>query len=125
MENGDSKAGSGRICRFSAGETIFNAGEDADGVFIVMEGEVELLIDDTVIGEEQAGGIIGEMALIEESRRSATARAKTDVTLHQINKDQFLSMVEQSPAFVLHLMRVMASRVRATNQLLLRNRESD
>ena len=61
--------------RFAAGEIVFEQGDDADGVYIVQEGEIELLLDNVLVGLEQAGGIIGEMAMIEESTRSATARA--------------------------------------------------
>ena len=104
--------------RFAAGEIVFEQGDDADGVYIVREGEIELLLDNVLVGFEQAGGIIGEMAMIEESTRSATARARTDCVLEHLNRDQFIDMIEASPSFVLHLMRVMAERLRRTNELL-------
>ena len=104
--------------RFAAGEIVFEQGDDANGVYIVQEGEIELLLDNVLVGFEQAGGIIGEMAMIEESTRSATARARTDCVLEHLNRDQFIDMIEASPSFVLHLMRVMAERLRRTNELL-------
>jgi len=103
--------------RFAAGEVIFNQGDEAEGVYIVAEGEVELSLNDAPIGIEYAGGIIGEMALINETARSATARAKTDCILNTIDRDRFLSLIQESPAFALHVMRVMADRIRRSNEL--------
>jgi hypothetical protein len=68
-----STTGSGKspsMQHFKPGEIIFSQGDAAEHVFIVSEGEVELLIGDKVIATEQQGGIIGEMALLNESTRS-------------------------------------------------------
>ncbi|HXQ21148.1 MAG TPA: cyclic nucleotide-binding domain-containing protein, partial [Candidatus Acidoferrales bacterium] len=58
------------------------------------------------------GGILGEMALIDQNPRSATAVAKTDCTLVPVNEARFKFLVKQVPAFSLEVMRVMASRLR-------------
>ena len=115
-DNGSSK-------RYSAGDMVFEQGDEADGVYIVQEGEIELLLDNVLVGLEQAGGIIGEMAMIDETTRSASARARTDCVLQHLNRDQFIGMIEASPSFVLHLMRVMAERLRRTNELLGKARQ--
>ena len=104
--------------RYAAGDIVFRQGDEADGVYIVQEGEIELLLDDVLVGLEQAGGIIGEMAMIDETTRSATARASTECVLQHLDRDQFINMIEASPSFVFHLMRVMAERLRRTNELL-------
>ncbi len=101
--------------RFEVGEVVFNEGDEADYVYIVAEEEVELLVGDTVIGVEGQGGIFGEMALINETIRSATARVKSTCQLDAIDRDGFLSLIRVSPEFSLFVMRVMADRLRDKN----------
>ena len=59
------------------------------------------------------------MALIDDSPRSATAVALTDVTLAPIKENQFLFLVQNTPFFALSVMRVLARRLRRQNKLLL------
>jgi CRP-like cAMP-binding protein len=61
----------------AAGETLFSEGDDGDVMFAVVEGEVELTHQGRVVEEVAAGGILGEMALIDTGPRSATATART------------------------------------------------
>lgn len=63
---------------FAAGATIFAAGDPGDFMYAVRDGEVDLLIDGNVIETVASGGIFGEMALVGDKVRSATALAKTD-----------------------------------------------
>ncbi len=63
-------------------------------------------------------GIFGEMALIDDSPRSATVVALTDVTLAPIKENQFLFLVQNTPFFALSVMRVLASRLRRQNKLI-------
>ncbi len=73
----------------------------------------------TVISETlEADGIFGEMALIDDSPRSATAIALTDVTLAPIKENQFLFLVQNTPFFALSVMRVLAHRLRRQNKMV-------
>ena len=65
-----------------------------------------------------AGEIFGEMALIDNEPRSASAIAITDVELVPVTEKQFLFLVSQTPYFALKVMRVLAQRLRATNKTL-------
>ena len=65
-----------------------------------------------------ADSIFGEMALIDNEPRSATAVAITDVELVPISEKQFLFLVSQTPYFALKVMRILAQRLRATNMSL-------
>jgi CRP-like cAMP-binding protein len=62
--------------------------------------------------------IFGEMALIDNSPRSATAVASTDVVLVPVSEKQFLFLVSQTPFFALMVMRVLARRLRAANSVM-------
>jgi CRP/FNR family cyclic AMP-dependent transcriptional regulator len=74
-------------------------------------------VGDTVIGLEREGGIMGEMALINETVRSASARAVSECILDPIDREGFLSLIRGSPEFALHVMRVMADRTRHSTQM--------
>ena len=98
---------------FSQGQTIFEEGEPGKFMFLVKEGEVEILKKGRVIDTVEAGGIFGEMALIDISPRSATARAKTDCLLVPVDEYNFLFLVQHTPYFSLQVMRSLAERLRA------------
>jgi CRP-like cAMP-binding protein len=68
------------------------------------------------LAELSTNEIFGEMALIDDAPRSATAVAKTDVELVPISEKQFLFLVSQTPFFALKVMRVLARRLRATSK---------
>ena len=99
-----------------AGEVIFKEGDEADQLFAIKSGEIAIQLGNRTLAELSANTIFGEMALIDDSPRSATAVAKTDVELVPISEKQFLFLVSQTPFFALKVMRVLARRLRATNK---------
>jgi CRP/FNR family transcriptional regulator, cyclic AMP receptor protein len=100
---------------FKAGETIFRTGDAASELFVVQNGNVEIRIGDRVIETVPENGIFGEMALIDDAPRSATAVAAGDVKLVPVGQKQFLFLVSQTPFFALNAMRVLARRLRTAN----------
>jgi CRP/FNR family transcriptional regulator, cyclic AMP receptor protein len=100
-----------------AGAVIFQEGDDGDAMFGVVDGEVELRYGDVVVEQVTAGGVFGEMALIDHSPRSLTAVATVDSTLAVINSRKFLFLVHETPMFALDVMTTLASRLRATTTL--------
>ena len=103
---------------FAAGQTIFEQGQQGDLMYVVKEGEVELLVNGTAVETLDAGDMFGEMALIEKLPRSATARAKTDCQVVPINEKRFTLLVPQTPYFALTVMRTMSERLRRMDQRL-------
>ena len=103
---------------FEAGDVIFTEGEDADKMYLVIEGQVRLTVKGESMSTEVPGGIIGEMALIDSGTRSATATAITDCTLAPIDQETFVSLLQQKPEFSLHVMSVLADRLRLANDIL-------
>jgi CRP-like cAMP-binding protein len=99
-----------------AGEIIFKEGDEADQLFAIKSGEIAIQLGNRTLAELSANSIFGEMALIDDAPRSATAVAKTDVELVPISEKQFLFLVSQTPFFALRVMRVLARRLRATNK---------
>jgi len=99
-----------------AGAVIFKEGDKADGLFIIKSGQVGIRLGNRSLAELNANSIFGEMALIDDAPRSATAVAVTDVELVPVSEKQFLFLVSQTPFFALKVMRVLARRLRATSK---------
>ena len=100
------------IRRFAAGQPVFLEGAAADGMYAMLEGEVEIVMNGQVRETVPPGGIFGELALLDDQPRSATAVARTDCTIAVVNARRFETLVQQTPYFALQVMRVMAERLR-------------
>jgi CRP-like cAMP-binding protein len=103
---------------FAAGATIFNEGDAGHEMFVIRSGLVEIVLHDRVVATLSEGEIFGEMALIDTGARSATARAKEDCTLVPVDERRFTFLIQQTPQFGLHVMRVLAERLRKADQKL-------
>ena len=101
---------------FKAGSVIFREGDEAHELFVIKRGEVSIQIGNRTINELSVDSIFGEMALIDNQPRSATAIAASDVELVPVSEKQFLFLVSQTPYFALKVMRVLAQRLRTTNK---------
>jgi CRP-like cAMP-binding protein len=101
-----------------AGQTLFNEGEKGDLMYVLMSGTAMILVNNRLVEMAEAGAVIGEMAMIDEDRRSATVIAKTDCQLLTIERNRFNFLIQQTPNFALHIMRVIASRLRKTDATL-------
>ena len=101
---------------FKAGSIIFREGDEARELFVIKSGQVRIQIGNRTVTELAADSICGEMALIDNEPRSATAVAVTDVELVAVSEKQFLFLVGQTPYFALKVMRVLAQRLRMTNK---------
>lgn len=97
---------------YKAGQTIMEAGTTGQSMFVVLEGEVEVKVGDKRIDVVGPGSIFGEMALIDDTPRSATIAAITDCRLVEVDRKRFEFMVSETPYFALAVMRVMADRLR-------------
>ena len=104
---------------FPAGETIFKEGQPGDMMYIVIEGEVDVLVHGKVVYSIGGpGGVLGEMALIDTQPRSATAVARTACKLVPIDQKRFTFLIQQTPYFAVEVMRTMAERLRRMNATL-------
>lgn len=101
---------------FKTGETIFKEGDPATELYVIERGQVGIQIGNRQLDVLDGHNIFGEMALIDDAPRSATAIAVTDVTLAPVSEKQFLFFISQTPFFALNVMRVLARRLRAANK---------
>src|SRR5579864_7931040 len=107
---------------FSAGEIIFREGDLGTEMYIISEGKVEILNrmgeDDRVLAVLEKGDFFGEMSVLEDLPRAATARALTDSRLLQINGSTFDQMLQANPEIAVRSMRKLSRRLRETDDLL-------
>jgi signal transduction histidine kinase len=111
--------------RFAAGGEIFREGDPGDGVFFVKDGLVEisgLVGSDArrVFSQLGDGEIFGEMAVIEERPRSATATAVKDTDVYFIPREEMLILLQRSPVLAFNMLQEISHRLREFNQLHLR-----
>lgn len=101
---------------FKDGETVFREGELGSTAFIVQSGDVEISrVDngkDQVLAVIGTGGIFGEMALIDEKPRMATAKVKGGATIMTITKMMYESKLKSSDPFIRALLRILVQTVR-------------
>src|SRR5437016_1785709 len=109
-----------QVKSFKAGRNIFQEGDPGDGLYIILEGKVQitcLLGQDqrTVLSQLEAGDFFGEMAVLDNQPRSATATAETDTRVYFILRDDLLKVLERSPSLAANLVREFSLRMRDFN----------
>ena len=104
------------------GDIIFSEGEIGNEMFIIQSGTVELLKtigkDTKVLATLEKGDFFGEMSVLEDLPRTASARAKTDVELVRINGATFDSMLKGNTEIAVRMMRKLSRRLRDVTVML-------
>ncbi len=107
------------------GKPIFAEGEKPGGLFskgarmyLLVQGEIGLMVQNRFFGVVKQGEIFGELAVIAGLPRSATAMAKTDCRVLSLDEKQFQSGLQKAPEFALMLMAIMTQRLRQSLEKL-------
>ena len=107
---------------FSAGDRIFEQGDLGTEMFIIQEGEVEIIKhiagESHTLSRLEKGDFFGEMALLEAMPRTADAIAVTDVKVVAINGSRFDEMLRKNPEVAVRIIRKSSKRLREANTLL-------
>jgi CRP-like cAMP-binding protein len=110
--------------QYREGDIIVRQGEMGNCMYVIQEGEVEVLFRDgakevclAVLGE---GDFFGEMGLFEQEVRSASVRALKDVRALTVDKRTFLRKVHEDPSLAFNILQRMSHRVRELNAALIR-----
>jgi CRP/FNR family transcriptional regulator, cyclic AMP receptor protein len=101
-----------------AGMTLFRAGDPADFVYILIDGQANLLVGKTVVEVAVRGNLLGEVAVIDGKPRSATVVTRTQCQVLPIDAAQFQALMRDLPAFSDYVMNAMAERMRRMNDNL-------
>ncbi len=112
-----------QIERYSAGALIFKQNDLGGALYIVEQGTVELFVNDRasrMVNRLSAGvgQVFGEMSILEDQPRSASARAVTDVELIVLSRDDLIKVINERPQVALQMLRMLSSRLRATSVLV-------
>ena len=107
------------------GDYVFREGEFGQTAYIIETGTMELVKytgdEHTVLAELEKGALFGEMAIIDNSARSASARAKSECVLRVVTEEELKKHLSSSPTASLEMMRRLASYVRTANERLTRD----
>jgi CRP-like cAMP-binding protein len=108
---------------YEPGQVIFKEGEHGDQMFIIIQGEVEIrkrtsMETARTLSTFKPGDVFGEMALIENKPRSATAVATKASRMLVMNEPLFLAMIERNPDFAKKMIQVLSERLRKANLLI-------
>ena len=103
---------------YRAGDWVFRKGDTSAEMFVVSEGEVEILQGEKQLAIVKRGDFLGEMAILESSPRSACARALQDTKLLVIPAGGFLLKIRRDPSFAFELLQCLSKRIRKTNEIL-------
>ena len=104
------------VVTLAPGDVLFEKNEPGRFMYVVKSGEMQIIDGNYVYETVSAGGILGEMALVDAGPRSATVRAVKQSVVIPLDERRFLFMVSQTPFFALRVMRVMSARLRAMNE---------
>ena len=111
------------LVRLVEGETLFRAGEPGESLYLVRTGEVELSIQDNVgqkitLDTASRGDFFGEIALLDEESRTATAVALVDTELIELDRGDLLLLFGKQPDAALHMLAAMGRMTRKADALL-------
>ncbi|MEM8742786.1 MAG: cyclic nucleotide-binding domain-containing protein [Pseudomonadota bacterium] len=111
---------------FHDGEDLMIQGHEGDAAFVLLEGKAAVIIAiggrETTVAQLGQNDIVGEMALLTDSPRTATVRAKGTVRALRVDRSGLLRLLAEFPTMTLELLRVMTTRLERTTQELARTR---
>lgn len=102
-----------------AGHTLFTEGDQGDVMYVLISGAADISVHGKIVEHAQAGALLGEMSLIEDTApRSASVTTTAECKLAAIDAKRFHFLIQNTPNFAVHVMRVIATRLRNVNRLL-------
>jgi ATP/ADP translocase len=109
---------------FEKGDIVFEQGHPGLHVYLILDGEVEVIHDGdrvATLGEKQC---FGEMALLDQGERSASIRCTDDVELLAISRDDFQDLLDLYPALAKGIIRTLTQRLRVANDAQRQEQEA-
>jgi uncharacterized circularly permuted ATP-grasp superfamily protein len=104
---------------YAVGDVVCREGDSADRLFLLLAGTVHVYVERDgkaiTYNRLQAGECFGEMALLDETTRSATVQAEAPVRCLTLSKQDFLGLLQRQPRIVQEIMKALLQRLRHTN----------
>jgi CRP-like cAMP-binding protein len=101
----------------AVGDFLFREGETGDTMYVLLEGNAEIMVGDLIVESASPGALLGEMALIDNTPRTASVVARTPCRFAQLDQRRFHFLVQQTPYFATHVMKTLAHRLRHMNTI--------
>jgi CRP/FNR family transcriptional regulator, cyclic AMP receptor protein len=106
------------VKEFPAGTVLFREGEAGQSMYLLLDGFADVTVGAVQVELATPGAILGEMALIDSSARSASVVCRSRCKLVPVDRAAFDLLVQETPAFARHVMAVLAERMRRMNERL-------
>ena len=107
---------------YSPEDVVFEQGDSGDAAYIIIGGEADVIIDTPggplVVATLKQNEIVGEIAILCDVPRTATVRAKSQLTTLRISKDLFFNLIVEFPEIAVEIMRELAHRLEQTTARL-------
>ncbi|MFZ4621051.1 MAG: DUF1003 domain-containing protein [Bacteroidota bacterium] len=113
-----------RMKTVKAGEVLFRKGEPGSSMFVIEDGEIEILLPvDPPVNEVRLsilkeGEFFGELSLFADTPRTATARALVETKLVEMQRGDFITFMMERPSIAVSMLGEMAKRLQMTNELI-------
>lgn len=121
------KSDMGRLYR--DGEVIVHEGESGNSMYVILEGQVEVVLGQTTTTRQLAvlgeGDFFGEMEIFDATVRSATVRAKGEARILTVDKETLLRRMQEDPSLAFHFLETMSTRLRRTNRQQVSSTEGE
>ncbi len=110
-----------QVRTYQPGEIIFSAGDEGDGFYVIVSGRVRISAvtsaqESLSLASIGPGDFFGEMAVVDDAPRSATATAVTKTRTHFVERRKLLQLLERRPRLALGIIREFSRRMRQLNQ---------
>lgn len=106
------------VQEYGTGDVVFADRDPADGILLILSGEVELQMHGEPLCIESEGAMIGVTAMLGSESRSGTATARSDVKLARLDRGQLMDLMSKDSEFALHVMSGLANRLRAVDAFI-------
>ncbi|MCA1494413.1 Crp/Fnr family transcriptional regulator [Sinorhizobium alkalisoli] len=107
---------------YGAGENLFHQGDIGDAAYVILSGKADVLVSTpsgaVKVAEVEENSIIGEIAILCNTPRTATITTTTPLEALRIRKDDFLKLLADFPEMAVEIMRVLADRLSQTTSEL-------
>ncbi len=107
---------------FNAGDSLFKQGDAGDALYVIMEGEADVLVDtpggQITVATMGTHDFVGDIAVLCDVPRTATVTATSKLVTMRITKDLFFQLVCQFPQIAIEIMRELARRLDVTTRQL-------
>ena len=111
---------------YDAGQVIFNAGDVGDSAYVIIDGTVEISVPTPsgpiIINNMGKNDLLGEIAIVGEVPRTATAKALSRLETLKISKELFIKVIRENPDAAIELIKILAARLANTTGQLTRTR---